>query len=180
MAALRSEDGRTLDVVPVPVLDRTGRPYEMTLALTLDGAPFGTVGQRCGGVLSAVLAGLSDHGLPVGTIERGVRAWSRAGGTDDDAAWTALRPHLPHDVELFCLRTRDPDDETATGELRALVEQARHWEDGHGWRSRVAVVLQAWGASGSGVRVGLELPAFCTWLACLLQEWDAVGTPAPT
>lgn len=86
MAQLRCADGRLLDVVPVPVLDRTGVPYEATLRLLLDGAPFGDVGQRCAGLLAAVRAAP----LP----EAGELLDLRARDPDDVASAGELRVRL--------------------------------------------------------------------------------------
>ncbi|MCW2607452.1 MAG: hypothetical protein JWO60_2145 [Frankiales bacterium] len=177
MAQLRCADGRLLDVVPVPVLDRTGALYECTLRLLLDGAPFGHVGQRAAGVLGAVSARLDTEQQLTGTAERGVRGWARAQGTDPDVVWSGLRPHLPRDAELFCLRARDPDDDPLPGELRALVSPVRTWQDGAGWRTRTDVVVQAWGDDGAGVRAVLDLPGLCVWLDALLGECATAATP---
>ncbi len=51
---MRCVDGRELAVLAVPVPDRAGVPYEATLRLLLDGAPWGEVGQRCLGLLAGV------------------------------------------------------------------------------------------------------------------------------
>lgn len=163
---VRCADGRVLGVRPVPVRDRSGAPYEVTLDLLLDGAPFGAVGERSAGALQALAHRLA--GGAVGTAERGVRAWAAARGQDPDAAWQELRPHLPRDAELLALTARDPDDVSAEGELRVLLRPVHAWDDG--WSSRTDVVLQAWGEGGTGVRAVLDLDGLRALLAALLAE----------
>jgi hypothetical protein len=170
VAQVRCADGRVLDVRPVAVLDRTRTPYETTLVLTLDGGPFGSVGERCSGALQALSDRLRGGDEPAGTAERGVRAWARDRGEDEDAAWRGLRPHLPRDAELLSLRARDPDDVPSGGELRLVLGHARTWDDDDGWRSRVEVVLQAWGDGGTGVRAVLDLAGLHALLDALLAE----------
>ena len=173
MAQVRCAGGQVLDVRPVPVLDRTGAPYETTLLLALDGRAFGAVGERCWGALRALAARLAADAEPAGTAEH-VRAWARDHGQDPDEAWRGLRPHLPRDTELLSLRARDPDDVTSAGELRAVLGHVRTWDDDAGWSGRTEVVLQAWGDDGTGVRAVLDLPGLRALLADLLVECDAV------
>jgi hypothetical protein len=54
VAELRCVDGSLLRVDPVPCRDRGGVPYEITLELRRDGAPFGSVGERCGYLLATI------------------------------------------------------------------------------------------------------------------------------
>ena len=140
--------GAVLTVRPLPVRARDGVPYEVTLELLLDGAPFGQVGERCGGLLAAEAAALTRSAVPVSTLEAGVLA----AGAD----WAALAPHLPRDRELFALRARDPDDLPCGGALRALLDVVRTWT-GRSWSTRVQVRLEAWGDDGRGVRALLDL-----------------------
>lgn len=131
--------GAVLTVRPVPVRARDGVPYEVTLELLLDGAPFGQVGERCGGLLADAARRLA--GVSVGTLE--------AGGA-------ALSPYLTRDRELFALRTRDPDDPPGVGALRALLDPVRTWT-GRAWSTRVQVRLEAWADDGRGVSALLDL-----------------------
>ena len=52
MGALRCVDGSVLSVEAVNCKDRAGQPYEITLSLARDSAPFASVGQRCGHLLA--------------------------------------------------------------------------------------------------------------------------------
>lgn len=150
-------DGSVLMVRPVPVLARDGVPYELTLELLLDGAPFGRVGERCGGLLAAAAARLRRP-VPVSTLEEAL-------GPD----WEALAPHLPRDRELFALRARDPDDLPTPGALRALVDVVRRWT-GRGWEADVRVRLEAWGDDGRGVSAVLDVPGATALVEGLLRE----------
>jgi len=155
-------DGRVLTVRPVPVLARDGVPYEITLELLLDGAPFGRVGERCGGLL----AGAADRlrrPVPVSTLEAAL-----------GPEWEALAPHLPRDRELFALRARDPDDVPTAGALRALVDVVRRWT-GRGWDADVQVRLEAWGDDGRGVSAVLDVDVAIALVQGLLGEAGADG-----
>lgn len=165
MPDLTCTGGQVLRVRPVPVLARDGVPYEATLELLLDGAPFGSVGERCGGLLADAAVRLRAV-PPVSALEAGVRA----GGGD----WAALAPHLPRDRELFALRARDPDDGPAAGALRALVDVVRRWT-GRGWDERVQVRVEAWGDAGTGVLAVLDLDAARAFLDALVAEADGDG-----
>lgn len=167
MARVRCADGGLLDVVPVPVLDRTGAPYEVTLRLLRGGVPYGEVGERVGGALRVLADRLREQAVPTGTAERGVR------GVAGDEAWTSLRAVLPRDAELFCWRARDPDDVDSSGELRATVQHVRRWE-GHRWSTTVEVVLQAWGDDGTGHRAVLDVAGLRSLVDDLLAEAERV------
>ena len=154
--------GAVLSVRPVPVLARDGVPYEVTLELLLDGAPFGQVGERCGGLLADAAVRLRAP-VPVSTLEAAL-------GRD----WPLLAPHLPRDRELFALRARDPDDVPSGGALRALVDVVRRWT-GRGWEERVQVRLEAWGDGGRGVSAVLDLDAARALVEGVLTEAAADG-----
>ena len=176
MAELRCTDGSLLGVRPVPVLDRDGVPYEVTLELELDGRPFGEVGERCGFFLTSAAALLREAGdaLPVSTLEQGVRAWAREEGANPDAVWRGLARRLPRDRELLALRARDPDDLASTGELRVVLSVERTFSGGQ-WRVRPRAVLEAWGAAGRGVRAVLDPAELRVLLDALAGEVAAVG-----
>ena len=125
MAELRCVDGSVLGVLPVPVVDRHGAPYEMTLRLVRDGADFGSVGERCGYFLAATCARLTAAGdFPASNVEGGLRAWAGDVGRDPDAAWVELGRYLPRDHELFAFRRREPDDIASAGSARCTADPA--------------------------------------------------------
>lgn len=178
VARVRCADGRTLDVRPVPVLDRQGTAYEVTLRLLLDGAPFGEVGERCGHALAALrdaLLATPDAQVPAGLVEQGVRRTARADGADPDATWEAARRYLPRDVDLLVLRARDPDDVGGSGALRVQARPDRRFVGG-AWQARTDVVVEAWGDHGAGVSAVLDLPGLCRLLDAVLEECAAVAS----
>lgn len=144
MAQLTCADGAVLTVLPVPVLDRDGQTYEHTLAMLLDGEPFGDVGERCGWFLTQVLAGLAEKG---------------------EQAWTAGT----RDAELFCFRSRDPDDLPTEGELRVSLRVEREWT-GAGWSVLPLAVVDAFGEGSRGVRVLLDAEQLLAFVEGLVQE----------
>ncbi len=197
MAEVTCVDGSALGIHPVPVVDRDGTPYELTLRLTRDGAPFGDVGERCGWFLAAAAralrAALRDGSavstrwisvndrFPASSVEGGLRAWAVDEQVDADAAWATLERYLPRDRELFAFRHRDPDDLTSAGELRCTVHAQRTWAApvadgaaGH-WQLSRRAVLDAWGDVGVGLRSVLTAPALDAFLYSLLAEAAAVG-----
>ncbi|HVF20077.1 MAG TPA: hypothetical protein VNA14_07535 [Mycobacteriales bacterium] len=198
MADVRCVDGSTLGVHPEPVVDRHGIPYELTLRLTRDGAPFGAVGERCGWFLASTAARLaeaaadsapaaarwpsSDDRFPMSSVEGGLRAWAVDQGLDADATWTALERYLPRDRDLFAFRHRDPDDLASAGELRCSMQTERSWINGAGvaggggrWRLACRAVLDAWGDAGVGVRAVLSAPELAAFLRALLDEAAVLG-----
>jgi hypothetical protein len=179
VAEVRCVDGSTLDVRPVPVLDRDDAPYEVILELRRDGQPYGDVGERCGYFLAATAARLrAADDFPPSTLEAGIRAWAADSGAGD--VWPALQRYLPRDRELFCFRARDPDDLGTTGELRVTLEEERTWlpaADGRAgqWRIDCCAVLQAWGSGGVGVRAVLSSRELLVLLDALVAECAQVG-----
>lgn len=169
-------DGSVLTLLPVPVLDRSGAAYEMTLRLLRDGAPFGEVGECSGWRLSRTaeqlraLQGDGGPGFPPAAHDAVVDSGLVA---DDDRA--ALRRLLPRDRELLCLRARDPDDGDPSGELRLWVREDRTWHAGRDgarghWSSQTRAVLDAWGSAGTGVRALLDGPALLRLLDALVVQ----------
>lgn len=181
MAELTCVDGSVLLVLPEPCLDRDGAPYEVTLRLLRDGRELGAVGERCGFFLAATAARLRAAGpgaFPVGSVEGGLRAWAADQELDPDAAWTSLSRYLPRERELFAFRSRDPDDLSVAGELRAVLREERAWvrEGGRGrWRSRVLAVVEVWDSGGAGVRAVLDRDGLQDFLDRLLADCAAVG-----
>lgn len=177
----------------MPSCDRGGTPFEITLELERDGAPFGSVGERCGHALaslSRLLTAARSEGSPQATawpdpddrfpdppLERALRAT----GCGHD-----LGPHLPKERELFAFRCRDRGDLASTGELRcslrtsccwiALQSRAGDAVNGTGqWRVARRAVLEAWGASGRGVRAVLTSSELAGFLTELLREAERAG-----
>ena len=198
MAEVRCVDGATLGVHPDPVVDRDGVPYELTLRLTRDGRPFGSVGERCGWFLASTAARLAaemaddspsatlwsspDDRFPTSSLEGGLRAWAVDAGRDADATWSELERYLPRDRDLFAFRHRDPDDLASAGELRCSVQTERSWVGGDGfagagghWRIACRAVLDAWGDGGAGVRAVLTAGELAAFLTALLEEAAALG-----
>ena len=183
MAEVRCVDGSVLAVRPVPVVGRDGTPYEVTLDLLRNGEPFGDVGERCGYFVAATAEAIRTAGpgdFPPSSAEVGVRAWAVREGVDADPAWATLRRHLPRDRELFCFRSRDPDDLGSVGELRVTLEEERTWlpatdDRGGAWRVDCCAVLQAWGSGGLGVRAVLSSEQLLAFLEALLAECAAAG-----
>jgi hypothetical protein len=183
VAELRCVDGSLLAVRPVPVVGRDGTPYEVSLALQRDGEPFGDVGERCGYFLASAAARLRAAGagdFPPSSVEAGVRSWARDEQADPDQAWATLQRYLPRDRELFCFRSRDPDDLGSVGELRVTLEEQRTWlpatDDRAGsWRVECCAVLQAWGSAGIGVRAVLTSGQLLAFLDALVGECADVG-----
>ena len=181
MAELTCVDGTVLSVLPEPCRDRDGTPYEVTLRLLLDGREIGAVGERCGFFLAATAARLRAAGpdaFPVGSVEGGLRAWAVDEELDPDQAWASLSRYLPRERELFAFRSRDPDDVSVAGELRAVLREERSWirQDGVGrWRLRRLAVVEAWGAGGRGVRAVLGSAELLAFLDRLLADCAEVG-----
>lgn len=178
MAELTCADGSVLAVLPVPVVDRDGVPYELTLRLERDGALFGEVGERCGYFLAATAARMraaraSGQQYPPSSLEAGVAAWGSDSGRP--GAWDELQGYLPRDRELFCFRSRDPDDLGTAGELRVTLEVERRWVTGGGWRTRCLAVVTAWGSAGTGLRCVLDDEQLLAFLERLVQDFAAVG-----
>ena len=163
-------DSSVLVVEPVPVLDRTGAVYEVTLRLLRDGAVFGEVGERCAWFLRDALARLAGG---TSTLEQGVRSWAGDSGLEPDAAWVHLQRYLPRDRELLAFLARDPDDPIVSGELRIWLRSERRWT-GSEWVVDHRAVLDAWGAEGRGVRAVLDRPALQALLSRLVAEVDVV------
>jgi hypothetical protein len=189
VGGLRCVDGSSLVVLPVPSNDRGGTPYEITLELKRDGAPFGSVGERCGHALAALSRLLAvarcddspqamawpdlDDRFPDPPLDRALRAT----GCGHD-----LGPNLPKERELFAFRCRDRGDLASTGELRCALRTSCAWvasqdgaRSGGQWRIARRAVLEAWGAGGRGVRAVLTSGELAGFLAELLREAERAG-----
>ena len=178
MAVLACDDGSVLEVLPVPVVDRDGVPYEVTLRMSRDGQPFGEVGERCGFFLAATAARVqaaieSGVEFPDSSLQAGLRAWAADTGRDPGRTWAEQERYLPRDRELFCFRSRDPDDVSSTGELRVTLEVQRRWA--RGWQVERLAVVHAWGTAGVGVRSVLDSGQLLAFLEALVQDVGSVG-----
>ncbi|MGA3154859.1 MAG: hypothetical protein ACLPN6_30140 [Streptosporangiaceae bacterium] len=121
MGELLCADGSTLSVVPVPCRDRAGQPYEITLQLVRDAAPFALVGERCGDQLRRLAEQLRAARQDSGQA---------ASWPDPDDRFPGPRPmesFLPGDCEYFSLRSRDRGDPAGAGELRCTIRSAARW-----------------------------------------------------
>lgn len=179
MATVTCLDSSVLTVLPEPVRDRDGVPYEVTLCLSRDGVPFGEVGERCGYFLASTAARLraarrEGQEFPPSSLEGGLRAWAVDSDVDPDATWDVLQRYLPRDRDLFSFRARDPDDLTSVGELRATLQLAMHWT-ARGWRLRHRAVIEAWGTRGQGVRAILDSDQLLAFLEELVQDFAGAG-----
>lgn len=194
MASVGCLDGSRLGVEPVPVLDRDGLPYEVSLRLTRDGVLFGDVGERCGFFLATARGRVRqarsaddpawpdpDDRFPGSTVREGLGAWvvDEHLGTD---VLARVERYLPRDHELFAFRRRDPDDVAGAGELRASVRTERSWVPVRGdeasrgrWRTGRRAELEAWGDGGTGIRAVLTSGELLVFLDELLAECAAVG-----
>ncbi len=181
MADLRCLDGSLLSVLPVPVLDREGAPYEVTLRLLRDGADFSEVGERCGWLLATTAARLREvrqldpRAFPSSGLEQGLRTWATHAGRDPEQVWRDARRFVPRDRELLSLLSRDPDDLTSAGELRVTLREERRWQPGTGpdpgrWRLSATAVLDAWGGAGVGLRAVLDSAGLLAFLEALVRE----------
>jgi hypothetical protein len=195
MAEVICVDGSVLGIEPVPVVDRDGSTYEVTLRLTRNGLSFGAVGERCGFFLAALHGRLAhcraedhpawpdpDDRFPESSVEGGLRSWVADEG-QDPGVLNRLERYLPRDHELFAFRHRDPDDLASTGELRCTLHTQKTWivglrEDGPTrgrWRLARRAVLDAWGDAGVGTRAVLTSGQLLALLDALLDDCAAVG-----
>jgi hypothetical protein len=147
MGELRCVDGSVLSVEPVSCHDRAGRPYEITLSLSRNSAPFAAVGQRCGYQLAQLAERVSaarhdpaqaaawpdpDDRFPAPGIGDGSGAGVGAGagrGRPEGAPGGAVRAAGDEsgDHEFFALRSRDRVDPPGTGELRCVLRSSAIW-----------------------------------------------------
>lgn len=183
MGELLCVDGSILSVVPTPVRDAAGEPYEITLRLVRDSAPFALVGERCGHHLRRLARQLGAARRDPGQA---------ASWPDPDDRFPApgerfagpqpAESFRPGDVEYFSLRSRERGDLAGAGELRCLVRSSAHWtghrngsQDRGGWRLTRRAVIEAWGAGGTGVRSVLTSAELVAFLDTVLKEPDVVG-----
>ncbi|MDF5754746.1 hypothetical protein [Spongiactinospora sp. TRM90649] len=161
MGGLRCADGSYLTVLPRACVDSVGVPYEITLELRRDGAPYGMVGERCGWLLPRLAAGM------------------RAARADGDGAWADPDDRFPEDApdaELFAFRYRSRRRVVGGGELRCQVRTLPLWTPADApaaigrWRLTRRAVVEAWGHDGVGLRAVLTSGELAEFIAGLVVE----------
>jgi hypothetical protein len=167
----------------VPVRDRAGTPYEVTLELRCDGRSYGVVGERCGYSLATLARRAADaraDGSPVGCVwpDPADRFPDPPATTEPDAVED--HPAAAREPELFAFRRRDRADTPGTAELRCTLRTTCTWlsaPDHHGgeWRRSRRAVVEAWGPDGHGVRAVLTSGELSDLLTALVAEARLVG-----
>ncbi|MBB6546066.1 hypothetical protein [Nonomuraea rubra] len=157
MGGLRCVDGSYLTVTPVACTDSVGAPYEITLELHRDGTPYGSVGERCGHLLARLAHGVDEARQGRGAATR----WA-----DPDDRFPGEEP----DGELFSFRylTRAG---RGGGELRCQLRTIPVWQPGPGeWRLTRRAYVEAWGATGVGMRAVLTSAELSVFVRQLVNE----------
>ncbi|MCK2213154.1 hypothetical protein MF672_004985 [Actinomadura sp. ATCC 31491] len=153
MGGLRCLDGSYLSVTPVACRDSVGAPYEVTLELHRDGDPYGSVGERCGWLLSRLARGVDE------AREGAAPSWA-----DPDDRFPGDEP----DGELFSFRYRSRSG-PAGGELSCRLRTIPLWEGGR-WRVTRRAYVEAWGATGVGLRAVLTSAELSSFVRGLVRE----------
>ncbi|MFD1940512.1 hypothetical protein ACFSKW_54555, partial [Nonomuraea mangrovi] len=168
MGGLRCVDGSYLSVTPVVCTDSLGVPYEVTLALHRDGAPYGMVGERCGWLLAR--------------LARGV--WAARAGREQAWTWPDPDDRFPGDEpdgELFAFRYRTRSQVVGGGELRCQLRTLPIWvpgRDGGGeWRVTRRAYVEAWGPAGIGMRAVLTSGELAEFVESLVAEAEGALEP---
>ncbi|MFE3448471.1 hypothetical protein ACFXJ8_06000 [Nonomuraea sp. NPDC059194] len=168
MGGLRCVDGSYLSVTPVACTDSLGVPYEITLALHRDGAPYGMVGERCGWFLARLARGVCDARAECGQA----RAWP-----DPDDRFPGNEP----DGELFAFRYRSHSHAVGGGELRCRLRTLAAWVPGRGgageWRLTRRAFVEAWGPPGVGLRAVLTSGELAVFVGSLVAEAEGALEP---
>jgi hypothetical protein len=156
MGGLRCVDGSYLTVTPVACTDSVGTPYEVTLELSRDGTPYGSVGERCGWLLARLA-----HGVDEARQNRAGR-WA-----DPDDRF----PHEEPDGELFSFRYRTRAGLAGGGELRCQLRTIPVWQPRPGrWRVTRRAFVEAWGTTGVGMRAVLTSAELSVFVRQLVNE----------
>ncbi|MEW9553591.1 hypothetical protein [Nonomuraea sp. NPDC050783] len=153
MGGLRCVDGSYLSVTPVACRDSVGTPYEVTLELHRDGAPYGSVGERCGWMLARLAQGVDE------ARKHDARRWA-----DPDDRFPGDGP----DGELFSFRYRSRSGPSG-GELSCRLRTIPLWE-GSRWRVTRRAYVEAWGATGVGMRAVLTSAELWSFVQGLVAE----------
>ncbi|MFC5817088.1 hypothetical protein [Nonomuraea harbinensis] len=161
MVGLRCADGSFLSVTPVLCNDSAGMPYEVTLELSRDGVPYGTVGERCAWRLAR--------------LARGVEAARRDHG--QAGRWPDPDDRFPPEeggAELFSFRYRSRWGGVAGGELRCQLRTIPLWtprpEQRGEWRLTRRAFVEAWGVGGLGTRAILTSGELAGFVRALVDE----------
>jgi hypothetical protein len=180
VAEVTCVDGSVLTLVPVPVTDRTGTAYEVTLRLLRDGVPFGDVGECCGWRLARTADQLRDlQELGPGSG----RTPSRRGPTTPSSttAWSGTATGRSCGVCCpatgsccACARgtptTATPRASCACGCARTAPGTRAAALSAGRWSLRTRAVLDAWGSGGTGVRALFDGRSLLELLDRLLDE----------
>ncbi|MFI7618078.1 hypothetical protein ACIBP6_43345 [Nonomuraea terrae] len=158
MGGLRCVDGSYLSVTPVACTDSVGTPYEVTLELHRDGTPYGSVGERCGWLLTRLARGVDEARRGGGAARRWV---------DPDDRFPDEEP----DSELFSFRYRTRAGVVGGGELRCQLRTIPLWQPARGeWRLTRRAYVEAWGATGAGMRAVLTSSELSLFIGQLVRE----------
>ncbi|TDC91554.1 hypothetical protein E1292_42505 [Nonomuraea deserti] len=158
MGGLRCVDGSYLSVTPIACRDSVGRPYEITLELHRDGTPYGSVGERCGWLLARLARGVDEARRDGGVAGR----W-----LDPDDRFPDEAP----DSELFSFRYRTRSGLVGGGELRCQLRTIPRWQPVTGeWRLTRRAYVEAWGATGVGMRAVLTSAELSGFVRGLVEE----------
>ncbi|MFI6325335.1 hypothetical protein ACIBG8_48005 [Nonomuraea sp. NPDC050556] len=136
-------------------------PYEITLELHRDGTPYGLVGERCGWFLARLARGVDE---------------ARA-GRGEAGLWPDPEDRFPDDEpdsELFAFRYRTRSGAVGGGELRCQLRTIPLWVPGQDscgeWRVTRRAYLEAWGATGVGMRAVLTSSELSRFVQGLVSE----------
>ncbi|MEU1392904.1 MULTISPECIES: hypothetical protein [unclassified Nonomuraea] len=158
MGGLRCVDGSYLTVTPVACTDTVGTPYEITLELHRDGTPYGSVGERCGWLLARLARGVDEARQGRGAARR----WN-----DPDDRFPDEEP----ESELFSFRYRTRSGLVGGGELRCQLRTIPIWQPAPGqWRLTRRAYVEAWGATGVGMRAVLTSAELSDFVRELVHE----------
>lgn len=137
--------------------DSVGAPYEITLELHRDGAPYGSVGERCGWQLARLARGVDE-------ARRGGGAATRWADPDDRF------PGGEPDSELFSFRYRTRAGRGG-GELSCQLRTIPMWQPAQGeWRLTRRAYVEAWGVTGVGMRAVLTSAELSVFVRGLVNE----------
>lgn len=151
-------DGSYLTVTPIPCTDTVGTPYEITLELHRDGTPYGSVGERCGWLLARLARGVDEARQGRGAARR----WN-----DPDDRFPDEAP----ESELFSFRYRTRSGLVGGGELRCQLRTIPIWQPAPAqWRLTRRAYVEAWGASGVGMRAVLTSAELSEFVRELVHE----------
>ena len=199
MGALRCVDGSVLSVAAVACRDRAGQPYEITLELTRDAEPFAAVGERCGYRLAQLAERVRaarhdpeqaqlwpdpDDRFPAPSRRRDYRP----GESEYFALRSRDRGDLGGTGELRCTLRSSADwisecGGAGPGRLAGLLPRQRSWPgvraargqhrlSGGNWRLSRRAVVEAWGATGIGIRAVLTSAELVAFLDNVLTQPD--------